>query len=113
MLTDDRSLPLSAAASAASSFPRLLWLNVSEPLSAGAAAALLLAGAAALLLALLAGVLAAADDELLLDEEEHAVSAARAPMPTARPAANFLFIHDLLVLLLGGQGTNERVHSLP
>src|SRR6185437_12935934 len=94
------SLPLSAAASAASSFPRLVWLKPSEPLSAGAAAALLLAGAAALLLAALAGVLAA-EDELLVDEEEHAVSAARAPMPTARPAANFLFIHDLLVLLLG------------
>src|SRR6187551_429979 len=98
MLTDDRSLPLSAAASAASSFPRLVWLNPSEPLSAGAAAAELLAGAA-LLLALLAEVLAAGAEALLVEEEEHAVSAARAPVPTARPAANFLFIHDLLVLL--------------
>jgi hypothetical protein len=74
-------------------------LNDSEPLSETGAAAELLADAA-LLLALLAGALAAAD-ELLLDAEEQAVSAASAPAVTARPAAIFLFIRDLLVLIPG------------
>src|SRR5258708_575439 len=95
MLTADRLLPLRAAASAASSLVRALWLNDSEPFSeTGAAAGPL--GDAALLLALLADALAAAD-ELLLDAEEQAVSAARAPAVTARPAAIFLFIHNLLL----------------
>src|SRR5690242_16938348 len=100
MLTAERLLPLRAAASAASSLVRAVWLNDSEPLSATGAAAELLAGAA--LLALLAGALAAAD-ELLLDEEEQAVSATSALAVTARPAAIFLFIHDLLLWLLGGE----------
>jgi hypothetical protein len=94
MLTADRFLPLRAAASAASSFVRALWLNDSEPFSETGAAAELLEDAE-LLLALLAAVLAGAD-ELLLDEEEQAVSAASAPAVTARPAAIFLFIEDLL-----------------
>ena len=96
MLTADRGLPLRADASAASSLVRAVWLNDSEPLSATGAAAELLAGAA-LLLALLAGALAAAVELLLDDEEEQAVSATSAPAVTARPAAIFLFIHDLLV----------------
>jgi hypothetical protein len=93
MLTADRLLPLRAAASAASSLVRAVWLNDSEPLSETGAAAELLADAA-----LLAGALAAAD-ELLLDAEEQAVSAASALAVTARPAAIFLFIRDLLVLV--------------
>src|SRR5690242_16184607 len=97
MLTADRLLPLRAAASAASSLVRAAWLNDSEPLSATGAAAELLAGAA-----LPAGALAAAD-ELLLDEEEQAVSATSAPAVTARLAAIFLFIHDLLVWLPRGE----------
>src|SRR5690348_14955910 len=101
MLTAERLLPLRAAASAASSLVRAVWLNDSEPLSATGAAAELLAGAA-LLLALLAGALAAAD-EPLLDEEEQAVSATSALAVTARPAAIFLFIHDLLLWLPGGE----------
>jgi hypothetical protein len=47
--------------------------------------------------ALLAAVLAGADELLLLEGEEHAASAS-APAVTARPAAIFLFIHNLLVL---------------
>jgi hypothetical protein len=85
---------LRAAASAASSLVRAVWLNDSEPLSETGAAAELL-GDAALLAALLAG-----GAELLLDGEEHAASAS-APAVTARPAAIFLFISDLLVLLRG------------
>jgi len=57
--------------------------------------------AGAELAALLAGVLAGAD-ELLLDGEEHAASAS-APAVTARPAAIFLFIHNLLVLSSGAR----------
>jgi hypothetical protein len=53
------------------------------------------------LAALLAGALAGAA-ELLLDGEEHAASAS-APAVTARPAAIFLFIRDLLVLLPGAE----------
>jgi hypothetical protein len=50
--------------------------------------------AAALLAA--AGALAGADELLLFDGEEHAARAS-APAVTARPAAIFLFIRDLLV----------------
>src|SRR5579863_10351043 len=80
MLTAVRGLPLSAAASAASSLARLPWLNVSEPLSEGAAGALLLAAA------LLAAALVAAgalldgavevDDELELEQAAASESAA-------------------------------------
>jgi hypothetical protein len=44
----------------------------------------------------LAALLAGADELLLLDGEEQAAMAS-APAVTARPAAIFLFIHDLLV----------------
>jgi hypothetical protein len=57
--------------------------------------------AAAELATLLAGVLAGAD-ELLLDGEEHAARAS-APAVTARPAAIFLFIRNLLVLSPGAR----------
>src|SRR5579863_4298264 len=108
MLTADRDLPLSAASSAASSLARLLWLNASEPLSAGAEAAALLAGAllAAALVAAGALLLAGAD-ELVVDEEEHAAKA-RAPMVTARPAAIFLFIRYLLGWLPGAQWLDKE-----
>jgi hypothetical protein len=92
-------------------------LKADEPTIALAPAALDAAGveaaaeAAGELAALLAGA-AGVDEELLFDGEEQAASA-RAPAVTARPAANFLFIHGLLVLLLGGQGPDERVHPLP
>src|SRR6185437_7295727 len=107
MLTADRGFPLRADASAASSLVRALWLNDSEPLSAAGAAAALLAGAALLLLALLAGALAAADELLLDEEEEQAVSATSAPAVTARPAAIFLFIQDLLVFEAGRRGSDK------
>jgi hypothetical protein len=58
------------------------------------------AALAAELAALLAGVLAGAAALLLLDGEEHAASTS-APAVTARPAAIFLFIRDLLVSLPG------------
>jgi hypothetical protein len=51
--------------------------------------------AALLAAAVLAGALLAAVDELLLDGEEHAAKAS-APAVTARPAAIFLFIRNLL-----------------
>jgi hypothetical protein len=73
-------------------------LNEDEPTMALALAPPLAADgelAAAELAALLAGALAGAA-ELLLDGEEHAASAS-APAVTARPAAIFLFIRDLLV----------------
>jgi hypothetical protein len=86
-------------------------LNDSEPFSETGAAAEPL-GDAALLVALLADALAAAD-ELLLDPEEQAVSAASAPAVTARPAAIFLFIHNLLVLLrCRSRGLDKRRHPL-
>jgi hypothetical protein len=80
-------------------------LNADEPTMALAPAAPPaaadgeVAALAAALEALLAGALAGAA-ELLLDGEEHAASAS-APAVTARPAAIFLFIRDLLVLLPG------------
>jgi len=82
-------------------------LNEDEPTMALAPAPPLAADgedaelAAAELAALLAGALAGAA-ELLLDGEEHAASAS-APAVTARPAAIFLFIRDLLVLLPGAE----------
>jgi hypothetical protein len=88
MLTAERLLPLSAAARAASSLARLVWLNPSEPLSATAEADALLAGAllAGALLdagALLAGALlvaAGADVELELEQAAASDSAATAGM---------------------------------
>jgi hypothetical protein len=72
-------------------------LAPSPPLAADGADAAL----ADELAALLAGALEGAD-ELLLDGEEHAASAS-APAVTARPAAIFLFIRNLLVLLPGAR----------
>jgi hypothetical protein len=66
-------------------------MELAPPVDAAAEVA-----AGALAAALLAGALLAATDELLLlDGEEHAAKA-RAPAVTARPAAIFLFIRNLL-----------------
>jgi hypothetical protein len=87
MLTADRLLPLRAAARAASSLARLVWLNPSEPLSATAGAellALLEAGAlldAGALLAAGALLVAGADVvELELEQAAASDSAATAGM---------------------------------
>jgi hypothetical protein len=83
-------------------------LNEDEPTMALAPAPPLAADgedaalAGAELAALLAGALAGADELLLFDGEEHAASAS-APAVTARPAAIFLFIRNLLVLLPGAR----------
>jgi hypothetical protein len=69
-------------------------LAPAPPLAAAGEDAALAAGLAAALLA--AGALAGADELLLFDGEEHAARAS-APAVTARPAAIFLFIRDLLV----------------
>jgi hypothetical protein len=67
-------------------------------------AAALVAGAAAELLATAAELLAtAAELLLLLLLLEHAVTASSAPALAAIPAANFLFMHNLLVTGCKGQ----------
>src|SRR6266567_9434695 len=90
MSTLDRLLPASAFFSAASSVVSLVWLKSSEPLSG---AVLPAAGALA---DALADEEVVAAELLLLDELEHAVRASSAPALAAMPAANFLFMHNLL-----------------
>ena len=69
--------------------------------------------AALLAAAVLAGaLLAGADELLLLDGEEHAAKAS-APAVTARPAANFLFIRNLLGWLPGAQWLDKGRSPLP
>jgi hypothetical protein len=81
MLTADRLLPLRAAARAASSLARLVWLNPSEPLSATAEAeALALVEAGALLDAGALLVAGGADVELELEQAAASDSAATAGM---------------------------------
>jgi hypothetical protein len=84
-------------------------LNADEPTMALAPAPPLAAdgeeAALAAELAALLGALAGADE--LFDGEEHAASAS-APAVTARPAAIFLFIRDLLVLLSEQESDKRR-----
>src|SRR5258708_81368 len=93
MLTADRLLPLSAAARAASSLARLVWLTPSEPLSATAEADVLLAGAL-LAGALLAGALlvAAGADVVELELEQAAASDSAATAGMAASALRLILI---------------------
>src|SRR5512146_3086074 len=93
MLTADRLLPLSAAARAASSLARLLWLKPSEPLSATGAADELLAGALLDAGALLAGALLEAGvDVLELELEQAAASDSAATAGMAASALRLILI---------------------